>query len=62
MAAAPSERWCSSKSKDRLAKQTGALAIKCPELDMRLTRLETKSEMLEKLAPGRRRTRKKLEN
>jgi len=47
---------------ERLAKQTDTLAIKCQELDMRLTRLETKFEMLEKLAPGRRQTRKKLEN
>jgi hypothetical protein len=47
---------------ERLAKQTDMLAIKCQELDMRLTRLETKFEMLEKLAPGRRRTRRKLEN
>jgi hypothetical protein len=46
---------------ERLAKQTDTLAVKCQELDMRLTRLETKSEMLEKLPAGRRRSRKKLE-
>jgi ubiquinone biosynthesis protein UbiJ len=46
---------------ERLAKQTDMLAMKCQELDMRLTRLETKSEMLEKLGPKGRRTRKKLE-
>jgi hypothetical protein len=40
---------------ERLADQTDALSTKCQEMDLRLTRLEAKFELMERMASGARR-------